>query len=53
VEAHQDGERQAYENRSQRKEEVLNADDLVVDAEDIFANKPRRRMTDVYRLALS
>jgi len=35
-------------DRAQRQHNVLNADDFMIDAEDIFANEARRRRVPMY-----
>ena len=47
VQAHQDGKREAHEHAEQRQEVILNANHLVVEAEDVFPDEALGRLVPV------
>jgi phosphoribosylaminoimidazole carboxylase (NCAIR synthetase) len=47
VNAHHYGKRHPQENRKQGQQEILDTDDLVIDAEDVLADKACRRRVGV------
>jgi len=44
VDTHEEGKRHAHEDAEEREQNVLNSDDLMIFAKDVFPDEPRRRL---------